>query len=53
MGEKCATQRKQSLICLNILKNQARKQAVKGCAMVEDQVVFGWAVHYYDEENVE
>lgn len=34
------------------IENQARKQAVNGCAMIEDQEVFGWAVHYYDEENI-
>lgn len=34
------------------IENQARKQAVNGCAMIEDQEVFGWAVHYYDEESV-
>ena len=33
------------------IENQARKQAVNGCAMIEDQEVFGWAVHYYDEES--
>lgn len=35
------------------IEKQARKQAVNGCAMIEDQEVFGWAVHYYDEENPE
>ena len=34
------------------IEKQARNQAVNGCAMIEDQEVFGWAVHYYDEENV-
>ena len=34
------------------IENQARKQAINGCAMIEDQEVFGWAVHYYDEENI-
>lgn len=34
------------------IENQARKQAVNGCAMIEDQEVFGWAVHYYDEDSV-
>lgn len=35
------------------IEKQARKQAVNGCAMIEDPEVFGWAVHYYDEENPE
>ncbi len=35
------------------IENQARKQAIDGRAMIEDQEVFGWAVHYYDEEDPE
>ena len=35
--------------CMNYIREQARKKAVGGCAMIEDVVVFGWAVHYYDE----
>ena len=34
---------------------EARKQAEKGAryAMVEDAVVFGWAVHYFEEDSIE
>jgi hypothetical protein len=34
---------------------EARKQAEKGsrCACVEDSVVFGWAVHYFEEDSIE
>ncbi len=53
MGEKMRNPKKTITDMFKYIENQARKQAVKGCAMVEDQVVFGWAVHYYDEENVE
>lgn len=53
MGEKMRNPKKIITDMFKYIENQARKQAVKGCAMVEDQVVFGWAVHYYDEENVE
>lgn len=33
---------------------EARKLAEKGsmCACVEDSVVFGWAVHYFEEESI-
>lgn len=33
---------------------EARKQAEKGanCACVRDEVVFGWAVHYFEEEAI-
>ena len=53
MGEKMRNPNKTITDMFKYIENQARKQAVKGCAMVEDQVVLGWAVHYYDEENVE
>lgn len=53
MGEKMRNPKKTITDMFKYIENQARKQAVKGCAMVEDQEVFGWAVHYYDEENPE
>lgn len=35
--------------------DEAKKQAEKGasCACIEDDVVFGWAVHYFEEDSVE
>jgi hypothetical protein len=35
--------------------NQAREQSEKGsnCACIEDKVVFGWAIHYFEEETIE
>lgn len=34
---------------------EARKQAEKGtnCACIEDKVVFGWAIHYFEEDSIE
>lgn len=34
---------------------EARKQAEKGsnCACIEDKVVFGWAIHYFEEDTIE
>ena len=34
---------------------QARKQAAKGAsyAMIDDDVVFGWAMHYFEEDSIE
>ncbi len=33
---------------------EAKKQAVKGanCACIEDRVVFGWVIHYFEEESI-
>ena len=35
--------------CFNYITEQARKEAVSGCAMVEDSVVYKWARDYYIE----
>ena len=34
---------------------EARKLAEKGanCACIEDKVVFGWAIHYFEEDSIE
>lgn len=37
--------------CFAYVKEQARKQATAGCAMIEDSVVYGWAHHYYIESQ--
>ena len=39
--------------CCQYITDQARKAATGNVAMVEDDVVFGWAVHYYDEDKLE
>ncbi|MBR6081208.1 MAG: hypothetical protein IKP60_13785 [Treponema sp.] len=36
--------------CFAYITEQAKKQAVNGCAMIEDSVVFKWARDYYIEE---
>lgn len=35
------------------IREQARKQAKNGVAMLEDSVVYGLAIHYFDESNEE
>jgi hypothetical protein len=34
---------------------EAQKMAEKGarCACIEDDVVFGWAIHYFEEDSIE
>ena len=40
--------------CCDYIMQQARKAAKKSnFAMVEDDVVYGWAVHYFDEDNLQ
>ena len=40
---------------MSFASEEARKQAEKGAryAMVEDDIVFGWAVHYFEEDSIE
>ena len=40
---------------ISFAAEEARKQAEKGAryAMVEDDIVFGWAVHYFEEDSIE
>ena len=40
---------------MSFATEEARKQAEKGAryAMIEDDVVFGWAVHYFEEDSIE
>ena len=32
-------------------KSQARRLAVDGCACVDDATVYGWAMHYFEDED--
>ena len=34
--------------------DEARKMAEKGanCACIEDSIVFGWAIHYFEEDSI-
>ena len=38
--------------CMKYITSQAQKKKKSGGVWIEDEVVYGWAVHYYQEENV-
>ena len=38
--------------CWNFIVGEAKKKAVQGCACIEDREVFGWAVHYFEEDSI-
>lgn len=40
---------------MNYATSEAQKMAEKGsrCACIQDDVVFGWAIHYFEEESIE
>lgn len=52
MQEKLNNPKKSIDKMFNFVRSQAKKKAVNGCAVISDAEVFGWAVHYYDEEEV-
>ena len=38
--------------CVDYVKSEAKKQAEDGVAMIEDNQVYDWCVHYFLEENL-
>lgn len=51
MNEKYLSEEKSLSQMVQFIKSEAQKQAVNGLAMIEDDEVFGWAIHYFDETN--
>ena len=35
--------------CCKYIMAEAKKKAQNGCAVIADEEVYGWAVHYFDE----
>ena len=38
--------------CMNYIMSEARKQAQGNQACIPDDEVFGWAVHYFEEDTI-
>lgn len=39
--------------CWNYIVGEARKKAVNGCACIEDAEVYGWAIHFFEEDAID
>lgn len=52
LAEKINTGKKTLQGCWNFIVGEAKKKAVSGCACIEDREVFGWAVHYFQEDSI-
>ena len=52
LTEKINSGKKTMAGCFDYIKNEAKKQAVKGCACIEDKEVYGWAMHYFEEDSI-
>ena len=47
--ERCNKEKDAIADCCAYIMQEAKKEAVNGCAAIEDDKVFGWAMHYFDE----
>lgn len=52
LKEKIEVTSKTLIGCIDYCKNEARKQAEDGCAMIPDDEVYEWAVHYFLEDSI-
>lgn len=53
LKRRVAAEGKTAAGALAYAKEQARKLAVGGCACVDDETVYGWAMHYFEDEPAE
>jgi len=51
-AERYKNEKKSIEECARYVTSEAKKQQKNGCAVIEDAVVYGWAVHYYQEDNI-
>lgn len=51
MNEKYLNEKKSLNEMVKYIKSEAQKQAKNGMAMIEDKVVYSWAIHYFDESD--
>ena len=52
LAEKINSGKKTLADCWKFITECARKQAKDGCACIQDDVVFGWAVHFFEEDSI-
>lgn len=53
LAEKINAGKKTMAQCWSYITAEAKKQAVGGCACIDDSTVFGWAIHFFEEESIE
>jgi hypothetical protein len=51
MDEKYLNEEKNLIDMWQFIRDEARKKAQNGCAVMEDEEVYGLAIHYFDETN--
>lgn len=38
--------------CWKYIVSEAKKLATSGCACIDDPVVYGWAIHFFEEDSI-
>ena len=51
MNEKYLNEEKSLSQMVSFIRSEAQKESKAGMAWIEDEVVYGWAIHYFDESN--
>ena len=51
MNEKYLNEEKSLTQMIEFIKSKAKEKATNGIAMIEDDEVYSWAIHYFDESN--
>lgn len=51
MNEKYLNEEKTLTQMIEFIKSKAKEKATNGIAMIEDDEVYSWAIHYFDESN--
>ena len=51
MNDKYLNEEKSLKQMIKFIKSEARKEEKNGIAMIEDEIVYNWAIHYWDETN--
>ena len=52
LREKISNGTKTLAQCWAYITGEAKKQAQNGCAVIDDQTVFGWAIHFFEEDSI-
>ena len=53
LAEKINNGKKTLSQCWSYIVSEAKKQATNGCACIDDATVFGWAIHFFEEDSIE
>ena len=53
LAEKINVGKKTLSQCWSYIVSEAKKLAQNNCACVEDATVFGWAIHFFEEDSID